>query len=110
MIKPSWPILDQLPLWPALSGMIARNCREVEAIAQPAHKYPPSLAAQETLLPVYMRGLILSLYSAPPAHNSRTDTAIMLCKQRKHGTKGPLPANIGASYSPLQAHTREQAV
>ena len=45
------------------------------------------------------------LYSAP-AHNSRTDTAIMLCKQRKHGTKDPLLANIGA----LQTHREQQAV
>ena len=38
-----------------------------------------------------------------PLNNSRADTTIMLGKQRKHGTKDPLPANIGA----LLTHTEQ---
>ena len=38
-----------------------------------------------------------------PRNNSRADTTIMPGKQRKHGTKDPLPANIGA----LLTHTEQ---
>ena len=38
-----------------------------------------------------------------PLNNSRADTTIMPGKQRKHGTKDPLPANIGA----LLTHTEQ---